>query len=154
VALLGEPQPDPPNLSAKIVKSASPDVVRLEIGLFNPRDAIKLQLILIDPKSNGTAAPIVAETRVAGLSAPVTGKLDTVGRFQEAIQWPIAGTFALIFLVFLYRSFSDLIRLGKNWSEKAGWCYKIFYGTLIGTAICTAALSWGIAWFAVRFYLK
>jgi hypothetical protein len=145
---LGAPKPNPSNMVVAVESGTAPDVVSLDIGLFNAGDSILLDLMLVEPKES-LAYPIKGETRVPGLSAPVTIRGNVEQRLKDAFVLPL---WAVGFLALLGVLFWERVKF-KQLGVKTGLAHTIVGGAvlaLVASAALATGGAWAIAWFAAN----
>jgi hypothetical protein len=143
---LGTPRLNPENLSFRIAEGAAPDVVVLDIGLFNPKDTIELEILLLDPKDRTIISP---ETRVRGLHQLTAGRYNVQQRLRDAFRIPV---FIVVFIALFGLIMYERVMLKRRGGEIA-FAHTIIGGFIlcfIMTVPLTLGITSGLAWIAVN----
>jgi hypothetical protein len=152
VVALGVPKPNPSNLVVTVESGTAPDILTLDIGLYNPGDSILLELMLVEPKDS-LNYPIKGEARVPGLSAPVTVRGNVQQRLKDAFVLPLwAVGFVGLLAVLIYERIK-FTGLGK----KTGLAHTVVGGillALVASGVLATGGAWVIAWFAANVLAK
>ena len=74
---VGDPQPTPPSVVARVLPGQTANVLALELGAFQPRASVKLHLMLLNPTDSEYAMPLKAEPTLIGLPTRSPSRLQS-----------------------------------------------------------------------------
>ena len=148
LTVTGEPVRCPEIVVANVEPTSQPNIVRLELGAFEPDAKVNVQLMAVnfDP---GAPRRLVARSTLVGLPREVV-VASPLRRVQKLLRWPAFWSAFVVFMtVLLFVAYRDR----KALAETGWWAGQLFLATLgaaFFAAIFAGGISEGVAWLVLR----